>query len=240
MMPSTWTKLQVTAINESFIKDNKKTEVSIIGAAFDFKNFLKDRLLDFSKCTDNLCYRFAKNLVTDKVELHYKFMGNRPHSCGEHFDETVTSFKEFASLARGTDAEISLYCRKRGIDMPKGVPTGEPGIAKICDFTEAEGQQNFVNTEQVTTSNIRNNTNYSWHCRGEAQGDDQPLKKKKKSKSKADVILDTVIAQFVSHCGRNTDWYKEKEAKWRTKLSDLAQGTGQSAPPEWMPLPDEG
>ena len=28
--------------------------------------------------------------------------------------------------------------------------------------------------------------------------------------------------------------------KWKKKLSDLAQGLGQSAPPEWMPLPDEG
>ena len=94
----------VKAINESFVKDKKPPEVSVIGAAFDFKNFLKDRLPDLLKWTDNLCYRFAKNLVTDKVELHYKFMGNSPHYFGEHFDETVTSVKELASLARGTDA----------------------------------------------------------------------------------------------------------------------------------------
>ena len=39
---------------------------------------------------------------------------------------------------------------------------------------------------------------------------------------------------------KNTDWFYEKEEKWKKKLSDLAQGLGQSAPPEWMPLPDEG
>ena len=97
----------------------KPPEVSIIGAAFDFTNFLKVRLPDLSKWTDNLCNRFAKNLVTDKVKLHYKFMGNSPHYFGAHFDETVKSFKELASLARGTDAERSLHCRKKGIDMPK-------------------------------------------------------------------------------------------------------------------------
>ena len=37
-----------------------------------------------------------------------------------------------------------------------------------------------------------------------------------------------------------TGTFRVKEAKWRTKLSDLAQGTGQSAPPEWVILPDEG
>ena len=42
------------------------------------------------------------------------------------------------------------------------------------------------------------------------------------------------------HCDKNTDWHKDKEANWTKKLSDLAKGTGQSAPPEWMPLPDEG
>ena len=36
----------VHAVRESFIKDGKNPEVSIIGAAFDFKNFLKDRLPD--------------------------------------------------------------------------------------------------------------------------------------------------------------------------------------------------
>ena len=39
---------------------------------------------------------------------------------------------------------------------------------------------------------------------------------------------------------QSTEWYTEKEEKWKKKLSDLAQGLGQSAPPEWMPLPDEG
>ena len=97
---------------------------------------------------------------------------------------------------------MSLYCRKKGTGMPKGVPTGEPGIAEKCDFSEAEDAN--CNTGQVTTSNIRNNTKY----RGEAEGDAQPLKKKK-SKSKADVILDTVLKFRVSHCGRNTEWYKD-------------------------------
>ena len=56
-----------------------------------------------------------------------------------------------------------------------------------------------------------------------AEGDAQPLKKKKKSKSKADVMLDTVliIKLLVSHCGRNTEWYNDKEPNWRKKLSDL-------------------
>ena len=31
-----------------------------------------------------------------------------------------------------------------------------------------------------------------------------------------------------------------QEANWTKKLSDLARGTGESAPPEWMLLPDEG
>ena len=74
----------------------------------------------------------------------------------------------------------------------------------------------------------------------QAEGDAQPLNNKRPAKSKADVILDTITKFLVSHCGKNTDWYKEKETKWILKLSDLAQGTGQSAPPEWMPLPDEG
>ena len=39
----------VGAIRQSFIKDKKPPEVSVIGAAFDFKNFLKDRLPDLSR-----------------------------------------------------------------------------------------------------------------------------------------------------------------------------------------------
>ena len=112
--------------------------MSIIGAAFDFKNFLKDRLPDMSKWTDNLCYRFAKNLITGKVELHYKCFGKSPHYFGAFHDERVKNFKQLASLASGTDAEMNLHCRKKGIDMPKGVPTGEPGIAKIHDFSVSE------------------------------------------------------------------------------------------------------
>ena len=93
----------------------------------------------------------------------------------------------------------------------------------------------------MSTSNIRINTyKYSCHCRGEAEGDAQPLKTKRPAKSKADVILDTVTKFLVSHCGKNTDWFYEKEEKWKKKLSDLAQGLGQSAPPEWMPLPVKG
>ena len=45
---------------------------------------------------------------------------------------------------------------------------------------------------------------------------------------------------LLSQCGKGTDWYIEKETKWILKLSDLAQGKGQSAPPEWMPSSDEG
>ena len=93
----------------------------------------------------------------------------------------------------------------------------------------------------MSTSNIRINTyKYSCHCRGEAEGDVQPLNNKRPAKSKADVILDTVTKFLRSHCGKETDWFYEKEEKWKKKLSDLAQGTGQSAPPEWMPFPDEG
>ena len=64
----------VQAIRESFKKDGNPPEVSIIGAAFDFKNFLKGRLPDMSSWTDNVCCRFAKNLVTGKVEMHYIFL----------------------------------------------------------------------------------------------------------------------------------------------------------------------
>lgn len=93
----------------------------------------------------------------------------------------------------------------------------------------------------MSTSNIRINTyKYSCHCRGEAEGDAQPLNNKRPAKSKADVILDTITKFPVSHCGKGTDWYIEKETKWILKLSNLAQGKGQSAPPEWMPLPVKG
>ena len=87
----------IRAITMSFIKDEKKPEVSIIGAAFDFKNFLKDRLPDMSSWTDNLCYRFAKNLITGDVELHYKCFGKSPHSFGAFHDERVKNFKDLAS-----------------------------------------------------------------------------------------------------------------------------------------------
>ena len=70
--------------------------------------------------------------------------------------------------------------------------------------------------------------------------DAQPLNNKRPAKSKADVILDTVTKFLVSHCGKETDWFYDKEEKWKKKLSDLAQGLGQSAPPEWMPLPVKG
>ena len=45
----------VEAIRQSCIKDIKPPKVSviIIGAAFDFKNFLKVRLPDLSRWTDN-------------------------------------------------------------------------------------------------------------------------------------------------------------------------------------------
>ena len=93
----------------------------------------------------------------------------------------------------------------------------------------------------MSTSNIRNNTyKYSCHCRGQAGGDAQPLNNKRPAKSKADVILDTITKFLVSHCGKGTEWYTEKEEKWKKKLSDLAKGLGQSAPPEWMPFPDVG
>ena len=86
----------IHAVEESFVKDETKPEVSIIGAAFDFKNFLKDRLPDMSKWTDNLCYRFAKNLITGKVELHYKCFGKSPHYFGAFHDERVKNFKQLA------------------------------------------------------------------------------------------------------------------------------------------------
>ena len=81
----------------------------------------------------------------------------------------------------------------------------------------------------MSTSNIRINTyKYSCHCRGQAEGDVQPLNNKRPAKSKADVILDTVTKFLVSHCGKETDWFYDKEDKWKKKLSDLAQGKGQS------------
>ena len=112
--------------------------MSIIGAAFDFKNFLKDRLPDMSSWTDNLCYRFAKNLITDDVELNYKCFGKSPHYFGAFHDERVKSFKQLASLATGSQEDMNSYALKKGIDMPKGVPTGEPGIAKVHDFSVSE------------------------------------------------------------------------------------------------------
>ena len=128
----------IHAVRESFVKDEKKPYVSIIGAAFDFKDFLKDRLPDMKGWTDNLCYRFAKNLVSGDVEMHYKFFGKSPHYFGAFHDEKVASFKKLASLATGSQEDMNLYCRKKGIDMPKGVPTGEPGIAKVHDFSVSE------------------------------------------------------------------------------------------------------
>ena len=125
----------VLSIHKSFIKDDKPPEVSVIGVAFDFKNFLKGRLPDLLGWTDNLCYRFAKNLVSGKVEFHYKIMGQSPHYFGRFHDEPVTSFMALASKAQ---LDMNAYCRKMGIEMPKGVPTGEPGIAEKHHFSEPE------------------------------------------------------------------------------------------------------
>ena len=97
----------VQAIRKSFKKDGNPPEVSIIGAAFDFKNFLKDRLPDLLKWTDNLCYRFAKSPITDKVELHYKCFGNSPHYVGAYFDESVTSFEPGMWHGRGDEFILS-------------------------------------------------------------------------------------------------------------------------------------
>ena len=121
--------------------------MSIIGAAFDFKNFLKDRPPDMSKWTDNLCYRFAKNLITGKVELHYKCFGKSPHYFGAFHDERVKNFKQLASLATGSQAEMNSYALKKGIGMLKGVPTGEPGIAKVHDFSVSEDSDKTSSTQ---------------------------------------------------------------------------------------------
>ena len=64
------------------------------------------------------------------------------HACyfGAFHGERVKNFKQLASLPCGTEEEMRWYGRKKGIGMPKGVPTGEfePGIAKIHDFSVSE------------------------------------------------------------------------------------------------------
>ena len=142
----------VQAITKSFIKDDKPPEVIIIGAAFDFKNLLKDRLPDLSSWTDNLCYRFAENLASGRVELHYKFLSQSPHYFGNFHDEPVASFK---ALASKDESDMNAYCRRMGIEMPKGVATGEPGIAEKHNFSEAEDANKTSSKKgQVSTSNI--------------------------------------------------------------------------------------
>jgi len=59
--------------------------------------------------TDNLCYRFAKNLVSGDVEMHYKFFGKSPHYFGAFHDEKVASFKKLASLATGSQEDMNSY-----------------------------------------------------------------------------------------------------------------------------------
>ena len=71
--------------------------MSIIGAAFDFNNFLNERLPDMSSWTDNLYYQFAKKLATGEVELHYKCFGKSSRYCGEHYEERVNNFKKLES-----------------------------------------------------------------------------------------------------------------------------------------------
>ena len=70
--------------------------------------------------------------------MHYKSFGKSPHYFGAFHDERVKNFKQLASLATGSQAEMNLCALKKGIDMPKGVPTGEPGIAKVHDFSVSE------------------------------------------------------------------------------------------------------
>ena len=42
---------------------------------------------------------------------------------------------------------MNFYCRKKGIDMPKGVPTGEPGIARIHEFSVSEDSDKSSSTQ---------------------------------------------------------------------------------------------
>ena len=94
----------------------------------------------------NLLRQF-EDLLSGKVELHYKFLGQSPHCFGYYPAEPVTSFKAIASKANGPDSEMSACCREKGIEMPKGVPTIEPGIAEKDDLSEPEDADKTSSTQ---------------------------------------------------------------------------------------------
>ena len=46
--------------------------------------------------------------------------------------------KSCKALASKAESNTNAYALKMGIEMPKGVPTGEPGIAEKHKFSDAE------------------------------------------------------------------------------------------------------
>ena len=114
----------------------------VIGTAFDFKNWLQDSnyiLTKFESWTDNLCYRFAKKLLSGRVEMLYKYLSQSPRNFGHYHNERVRSFKELARKAESSPNTIvirSFHGIKRG---PTTGPWGAWHHRNTHNFSKAEG-----------------------------------------------------------------------------------------------------
>ena len=118
-------------VHKSFVKDNKHPNVVTIGQAFDFKTWLKDRQNPVESWTDNHCYRFAKNVATGVVEMHYKYLSQNERYFGYNQDYQVSSFKRLEADSRLNSEAAEKH---KGIPMPVGVPSGTPGVASSLNF----------------------------------------------------------------------------------------------------------
>ena len=123
------------AIRASFLKEGRPPNIISIGHAFDFKAWLNGRLPNLSSWTDNLCYRFAKNVLTGKPEMHYKFFGASEAYLGGTTECRVTSFKALQSKVSSDPSEVAKHA---GIEMPTGIPDGVPPMAENLNFGAVE------------------------------------------------------------------------------------------------------
>ena len=137
----------VEAIRRSFLKENRPPNVICLGHAFDFKAWLDDRLPDMSSWTDNLCYRFGRNPVSEAVEMHYKYYGQTPAYFGGATTTKVTSFKALRSQVTG---DPTLAVTHRGLLMPFGKPDGDPNLAENHAF----GVSQIVEDDDVPISRL--------------------------------------------------------------------------------------
>ena len=125
----------LSEIKKSFIKDGNPPNVITVGAAYDFKGWLNDRLADVSSYSDNLVFRFSKNPATGGVQMHYKFLATSPrYFCASHA-HTITSFKAVARQARENP---NVWVDVAGIAMGQGVPHGAPPLSKAVDFLQVD------------------------------------------------------------------------------------------------------